>query len=255
MKIIKGGEKMKKVLGFGVTLIVPLLIFLIINTPYHEPLGEVLLERIGTGGGKEFHLPMFYVFLIILIGLNIVRDFLYANYPKSKGRVWMIVIGLVFCWAFLIDGMIVFNKSIQEGVNSIGFIADESGYNYKVSNNELIEFEGTVTLKNYSNQDKAFYMMCYIHHFRDDIFTQGEFWEYEVDQDSPRKIIVPAKTTRKVTVDFKTGIMNDIPGEDESGRGIIDFVKLYDEDSAVMLDGINIWGYEVDSKPEINRGR
>lgn len=244
---------MKKVLGFGVTLIVPLLIFLIISTPYHGPLGEVLLERIGTmiwtSGDKELHLPMFYVFLVILIGLNIVRDFLYANYPKSKGRVWMIVIGLVFCWAFLIDGMIVFNKSIQEGVNSIEFISDESRYNYRVSNNELIEFEGTVALKNYSNQDQAFYMTCYMPHFRHDIVSQDEFWAYEEDQDSPKKIIVPAKTKRKVTIDFKVDIMNGIEGEDESGSGIIDSVKLYDEDSAVMLDGVNIWGYELDSRP------
>lgn len=235
----------KKAKGFLSVFVMSLMSFMIIDTRYARPLGDYIVEFIGlrswTGDQTGLHLSVIYFGFLFIVSILFVRRFAMSELNLNWKRIFVSLIGLNILFTFVTGTIVKSIKENSEGLLAIG-IEKQSNLSYEFDGETYIQFDGEITLKNYSDEEQYFYLMI------DDREGIGSAQLYNwYERDSFFSLKGNEEKTFFITVDNVKVENIDFPDYDwASGTGGIDRLVLTNEDGeAVRLEKNDFLGETI----------
>ncbi|GEK91828.1 hypothetical protein [Alkalibacterium kapii] len=156
---------MEKVKAYGSIGFMSLMFFATIDTIYARALGDYAVEAIGLrawSGENQMgiHLSLIYFFSLFLFGAYWVEKYAREGLKINKKTVFLLFLGLNTIF-YLSTGAVAKNvKATAEGLSTIGLEpTEENSVFYDFENGQYTDFEADITLKNYSDEEKMFYLI------------------------------------------------------------------------------------------------
>lgn len=233
----------KKIKGYLSILFMSLMFYMMIDTKYVRSLGDYIVEFVGlkswTGNQSGTHLTVFYFSVLFFIGLFLVRNYAMRDLKLKGITIIIIFIGLNTIFS-LATGEIA--KSIKANAGGLLSIELEQGQNsmeYEIDDGKYTKFSANITLKNYSEEDKEFYLRI------DEDFGYGNIKLYNLDG-KEKMIILNGKETKVLSINLNNTMVNNNMVENfenAGGSGIIERVIIYNKSGEeVRLESKNFLG-------------
>lgn len=223
----------KKAKVYLSVFVMSLMFFMIIDTRYARPIGDYIIEFMGlrswTGNQTGLHLSAIYFGVLFIVSILFVRRFAMSELNLNWKRIFVYLIGLNILFTFA-TGTIVKNiKANSKGLLAIG-IEKKSNLSYEFDGETYIQFDGEITLKNYSDEEQHFYLMI---DDREGIGSAELYNSYE--HDSFFSLKGNEEKTFFITLDHVKVENIDFPDYDwASGTGGIDRLVLTNENGEVV---------------------
>ena len=192
--------------------------FMLIETKYLPPLGDLVLERIGiqawSNGDTGFHLTVLYFGLVALISYISLKVF--AQALKMKGiTIFIIFIVLVTSFSYITSATAQYLKSQSDGLYAIALVRNDEANraHYETRDFKVTDFEIDLTLKNYGKNEVTFFI-----EFEPFIFDEEPVQNLKIvnkDGSKAEFILEPGKTHRFVI----TGDLYQLTGGMRSEHG------------------------------------
>lgn len=141
-------------------ILLSLSFFLMIDTKYHQALGDYILEFLGfkswtsTYGG--FHLTILFFGIIFLISLYYVKKYNHKIKYMTSMKVFIIFLLIVTSLTLISNYTAWEIKKNSKGLESIAYVSERNQLEYRSVKNDITFFNAYFTLKNYSDEMRTF---------------------------------------------------------------------------------------------------
>lgn len=238
---------MEKVKAYGAIGFMSLMFFATIDTIYARALGDYVVGAIGlrawTGEDQMgIHLSLIYFFILFLLGAYWVEKYAREVLKINKKTVFLLFLGLNAVFYIVTGGVAKNVKANAEGLLTIGFKpTEESEMTYDFENGNYTAFEADIILKNYSDEEKTFYLMI------TDRYDSELIKIYDLDGEK-KLFVLEGNETRRFSIDLEnalveSGYIDQYDGG--SGWSMLDQIIIYNEDGEVLLDNRKFVGLKL----------
>lgn len=204
-----------------------LLVFLIVffgETKHGFVLGDYILSKIGisvwSDGNTGVHYTGIVTSVLTLISLFCILRFRKDVHEKFGKFVLIFFIVSYFVYPPIYNSVYGAVKSNMSGLSSIEYIREKSRIEFSSNSND-IKFNGKITLKNYSEKEKEFYIKIPLDNDRD-LF--GDVKEATVCNDSHEIIKFTIEPESEIGFDVKAYVKPNHSVNSSSGNIVPDVV-------------------------------
>lgn len=222
--------------------------YMMITTKYMHALGDYLLEFIGlhswTGDHSGFHLTIIYFGVLFVIGLLLVKQHAVDGLNMKRRDIFIVFIGVVTIFYFITGATVTTIKKNSSGLLAIGYNDPDGQFHYESRDYEFTDFEVELSLTNYSNEKKIFYLNIDSPAHRREGLEEISFYGL----DGGRAIFeLESKQTKHFIIDSDDYIMRGGRSHEHgSGSGTIqEVVLINDNGDKIRLDSKNLFGTEI----------
>lgn len=218
----------KKRKAYLPVLIMSVLFFMMIDTRYARPLGDYVFEFLGlnswTGDQTGLHLSVIFFGVVFLVAIQFVQKYAMDELNMSWKRIVVYSFGLTSFFSFATGIVAKSIKANAGGLLAIG-IEKRSNLSYEFNGERYTQYDVDITLKNYSNEEQAFYLIL------DDPAGMGSAQLYNVDGDE-KFFRLQGKEQKTFSITAENAQLKEmnLPDYDwASGNGSIDRLILSNE--------------------------
>lgn len=205
-------------------------LFMLIETKYLPPLGDLVLEGIGlkswSNGDIGFHLAILYFGLVSVISYIFVKRFAYMQMKMNGMTIFLILIILLTSFSYITSATAQYIKSQSVGLYAIALVSNDQANraHYETRDFEVTDFELDLSLKNYGKNEVTFFI-----EFKPFMFDEEPVENIKVfnkDGSKAEFVLEPGKTHRFVITEDMYQLTGGIRSEHGSYSLSVDEVIL-----------------------------
>ena len=213
--------------------------FMLIETKYLPPLGDLALEGVGlkawSNGDIGFHLTVLYFGFVAVISYIFVKRFAYMQMKMKGMTIVLILIALLTAFTYTTGAIAQYLKSQSDGLYAIALVRNDEANraHYETRDFKVTDFEIDLKLKNYGKNEVTFFI-----EFEPFIFDEEPVENLKIvnkDGSKAEFILEPGKTHRFVITDDMYQLTGGMRSEHGSYGLSVNEVILSNNQSEVIL--------------------
>ena len=251
--------KWKAFLSIGVFA---LSFFMLIETQYLPPLGDLLLESVGlkawSDGDIGFHIAILYFGFVAVISYIFMKRFAYVQMKMKGITIFLIIIVLLTAFTYATSATAQYIKTNSDGLYAVALVSNDksrtlnlysSGKNdsepiynkahYNTRDFKVTDFEIDLTLKNYAKNEVTFYIEF------EPFMLDGEPLEnikiWNKDGSKAAFTLAPGMTHRFVITEDVYQLTGGMRGENSGyGLNVSEIILTNDQGESILLKDSSI---------------